>query len=335
MLQTLMITFSLFSLLLLQILNKLKILNLSYSKYLVKTPNLHSTSLEKLLLEGCLSLVEVHQSVEHLKSLIFLNLKGCRRLKTLPQSICDAKSLEILNISECSQLEKLPEHMGGMESFTELQADGINNEQFLSSIEHLKYLRKLSMCGYNFNMDAPSFTSWPSLISSWISASVLDWKALRPPCFTSWRLLRKLRFAYYGLSERTTNCVDLGGLIALEELNLSGNNFFSLPSSISVLPKLQLLRVSDCRNLVSISELPSNLKFLDAIGCKSMERVRLPIQSKHNSNMSLHRCQSNHGWIISSDTACDLSKNNKSLVEVQFHSLLHTNKHTIGTAILN
>ncbi|KAG5223841.1 TMV resistance protein [Salix suchowensis] len=245
--------------------------------------------------------------------------KGCRRLKTLPQSICDAKSLEILNISECSQLEKLPEHMGGMESFTELLADGINNKQFLASIEHLKYLRKLSLCGYNFNADAPSSSSWPSPISSWISASVLDWKALRPPCFTSWRLLRKLRLAYYGLSERTTNCVDLGGLIALEELNLSGNNFFSLPSSISVLPKLQLLRVSDCRNLVSISELPPNLKFLDAIGCKSMERVRLPIQSKNNSNLSLHRGPSNHGWIISSDTACDLSNNNKSLVETSYN----------------
>uniref|UniRef100_A0A6N2M609 Uncharacterized protein n=1 Tax=Salix viminalis TaxID=40686 RepID=A0A6N2M609_SALVM len=237
-----------------KILNKLKILNLSYSRHLVKTPNLHSSSLEKLLLEGCLSLVEVHQSVGHLKSLIFLNLKGCRRLKTLPQSICNAKSLEILNISECSQLEKLPEHMGGMESFTELLADGINNEQFLASIEHLKYLRKLSLCGYNFNAHALSSTSWPSLISSWISTSVLDWKALLPPCFTSWRLLRKLRLAYYGI----------------ESIR---NKSISLPSSISVLPKLQLLRVSDCRNLVSISELPSNLKLLDAIGCKSMERA--------------------------------------------------------------
>uniref|UniRef100_A0A6N2LUE2 TIR domain-containing protein n=1 Tax=Salix viminalis TaxID=40686 RepID=A0A6N2LUE2_SALVM len=302
-----------------KVLNKLKILNLSYSKHLVKTPNLHSTSLEKLLLEGCLSLVEVHQSVGHLKSLIFLNLKRCRRLKTLPQSICDAKSLEILNISECSQLEKLPEHMGGMESFTELLADGINNKQFLASIEHLKYLRKLSLCGYNFNADAPSSTSWSSPISSWISTSVLDWKALLPPCFTSWRLLRKLRLAYYGLSERTANCVDLGGLFSLEELNLSGNNFFSLPSSINILPKLQLLRVSDCRNLVSISELPSNLKLLDAIGCKSMERVRLPIESKNDSNLSLHRCPSNHGWIISSDTACDLSNNNKSLVEASYN----------------
>ena len=330
----------LFSLLLLQILNKLKILNLSYSKHLVKTPNLHSSSLEKLLLEGCSGLFEVHQSVGHLKSLIFLNLKGCWRLKILPQSICEAKSLEILNISECSQLEKLPEHMGNMESFTELIADRINNEHFFASIEHLKYIRKLSLSGYNFNADAPLYTSWSSPISS----SVLDWKALLPTCFTGWRLLRKLRLAYYGLSERATNSVDFGCLSSLEELNLSGNNFSSLPSGIDVLPKLGLLRVSYCSNLVSISELPSNLKFLDAIGCTSMEKVRLPVQSKNNENLSLYRSPnlteiqgmgmeglSNHGWIVSSDTASDLSNNyKKSFVEVLFLSLPHTNKDTIG-----
>ena len=310
---------------------------------------MHSSSLEKLMLEGCSSLVELHQSVGHLKSLVFLNMKGCWRLKILPESICDVKSLESLNISGCSQLEKLPEHMGDIESFTQLFADGIENEQFLASIEHLKYVRKLSLCGYNFNLDSPSSPSWPSPISSWMSTSVLDWKALLPTSFTGWRLLRKLRLAYYGLSERATNSVDFGCLSSLVELNLSGNNFFSLPSGIGVLPKLRVLRVSYCGNLVSISELPSNLKFLDAIGCTSMERVRLPVLSKKNENLSLYRCSnlveiqgmeglSSHGWIISSDTACDLSNNKKkSVVEVLFLSLLHTNKnkHTIGTYSLS
>jgi Leucine-rich repeat (LRR) protein len=279
------------------------------------------------MLEGCSSLVEVHQSIRHLKRLVFLNLKGCWRLKILPESICEVKSLESLNISGCSHLEKLPERLCVLESFTELLADGIENEQFLSSIEHLKYVRKLSLCGYNFNLDAPSSPSWPSPISSWMSTSVLDWKALLPTSFTGWRLLRKIRLAYYGLSECSLNCVDFGGLSSLEELNLSGNKFFSLPYGINVLPKLGVLRVRNCSNLVSISELPSNLKFLDAIGCTSMERVRLPIQLKENENLSLYRCSdlmeiqgteglSNHGWIVSSDTASDLSNNKKNVVEV-------------------
>jgi len=82
-----------------QILNRLKILNLSHSQNLVKTPNLLSSSLEKLILEGCSSLVEVHQSIGHSTSLVFLNLEGCCSLKTLPESIGNVKSLETLNIS--------------------------------------------------------------------------------------------------------------------------------------------------------------------------------------------------------------------------------------------
>jgi hypothetical protein len=80
----------------------------------VKTPNLHSSKLEKLLLEGCSSLVEVDESIGHSKSLVCLNILGC------------------------SQLKELPECMGDIESFTELLADGINNKQFLSSVGHLK-----------------------------------------------------------------------------------------------------------------------------------------------------------------------------------------------------
>jgi hypothetical protein len=60
-----------------------------------------------------------------------------------------------------------------------------------------------------------------------------------------------------------------------------------------------------------------------------MERVRLPIQLKENENLSLYRCSdlmeiqgreglSNHGWILSSDTASDLSNNKKNVVEVLF-----------------
>jgi len=117
-----------------KILDKLKILNLSHSQHLIKTPDLHSSSLEKLILKGCSSLVEVHQSIENLTSIVFLNLEGCWSLKILPESIGNIKSLETLNISGCSQLEKLPERMGDMESLTELLADGIENEQFLSSM---------------------------------------------------------------------------------------------------------------------------------------------------------------------------------------------------------
>uniref|UniRef100_A0A6N2M5H6 TIR domain-containing protein n=1 Tax=Salix viminalis TaxID=40686 RepID=A0A6N2M5H6_SALVM len=310
-----------------KILNKLKILNLSHSKHLIKTPNLHSSSLEKLMLEGCSSLVEVHQSVGHLKSLVSLNLKGCWRIKILPESICDVKSLESLNISGCSQLEKLPERMGDIESLTELLADEIQNEQFLSSIGHLKYVRKLSVRVFNFNHDSVSSTSCPSPISRWISASVLNVKAFVPTFFIDWRSVKGLKLDTCGLSESETNCVYFGGLSSLEELDLSGNKFLSVPSGIGVLTKLQRLRVQNCSNLVSISELPSSLEILQADCCRSMKRVCLPIQSKINPILSLDGCEnlieiqgmeglSNHGCVIFSGGGLDLSNNSKkSFVE--------------------
>jgi Leucine-rich repeat (LRR) protein len=292
-------------------LNNLKILDLSYSKNLVKTPNLYSSSLEKLLLEGCSSLVEVHQSIGHSKSLVCLNIWGC------------------------SQLKELPECMGDIESFTELLADGINNEQFLSSVGHLKCVRKLSLRGHwkgDWNLPYR-----PSPNSSWISAFRIT------PTSIIWRVLGKLKLDGYGLSERATNCVDFGGLSALEELDLSRNEFFSLPSGIGILSKLRLLTVQECGNLVSIPELPSNLENLDTFGCKSMQWVRLPIQAKKYLSLFLIGCPdlmeiegmeglSNHGWFISYITKNKLSNNyKKSLAEVLFLSFLHTNKHTIGT----
>ena len=239
-----------------------------------------------------------------------------------------------LNISGCSQVKELPECMGDIESFTELLADGINNEQFLSSVGHLKCVRKLSLHGHWKGERKLPYR--PSPNSSLISA-------LLPPTSTIWRVLGKLKLVNYGLSERATNSVDFGGLSSLEELDLSKNNVFSLPSGIGILSKLRLLIVNKCRNLVSIPELPSNLECLDTFRCKSMQWVRLPIQAKKYLNLNLDDCPdlieiegmeglSNHGWFISYDPNYKSSNNCKrSLVEVLFLSLLHTNKHTIDT----
>jgi len=253
-------------------------------------------------------------------SLVFLNLEGCWSLKTLPESIGNVKSLETLNISGCSQLEKLPEHMGDMESLTELLADGIKTEQFLSSIGQLKYVRRLSLRGCS---SAP-----PSC--SLISAGVLNLKRWLPTSFTEWRLVKLLKLSNGGLSDRATNCVDFRGLSALEELDLDGNQFSSLPSGIGFLPKLGTLRVSSCNNLVSIPDLPSSLDYLVACDCKSLERVRLPIESKKKLKISLYRSHSleeiqgikdlsNSYWIIEVVKCCHpLNKLQKSVFEVLF-----------------
>ncbi|KAJ6857996.1 disease resistance protein RUN1-like isoform X2 [Populus alba x Populus x berolinensis] len=262
-----------------KILDKLKILNLSYSRHLIKTPNFHSSSLEKLILKGCSSLVEVHQSIGHSTSLVLLNLEGCSSLKTLPKSIGNVKSLETLNIFGCSQLEKLPEGMGDMEFLTELLADG-KTEQFLSSIGQLKYVKRLSLRGCS--------PTPPSC--SLISAGFSNLKRWLSTFFTEWRLVKYLQLSNGCLSDRATNCVDFSGLFSLETLDLSENKFSSLPSGIGFLPKLRCLVVNTCAYLVSIPDLPSSLCLLDASYCKSLERVRIPIDAKNELCVNVFQC---------------------------------------------
>ena len=206
---------------------------------------MHSSILEKLILKGCSSLVDVHQSIGNLTNLVFLNLEGCCNLKILPESIGNVKSLETMNICGCSQLEKLPEGMGDMKFLTELLADEIKTEQFLSSIGQLKYIKRLSL-------------------------RVSNLKCWLPTSFTEWRLVKYLKLY----------CVDFRGMFSLKVLDLRGNKFSSLPSGIGFLPKLSYLVVKTCEYLVSILDLPSSLCLLDASYCKSLERVRMPIESK-------------------------------------------------------
>ncbi|MFS7959140.1 putative leucine-rich repeat domain superfamily [Helianthus anomalus] len=63
-------------------------------------------------------------------------------------------------------------------------------------------------------------------------------------------------------------------LLNLQVLYLHGNNFSRLPSSISRLPGLKLLNLSDCINLVEFPDLPSSIAILYAKGCDSLEIVR-------------------------------------------------------------
>jgi len=290
----------------------------------------------------------VHQSIGNLTSLNFLNLEGCWSLKNLPESISNLMSLGTLNISACSQLEKLPECMGDMKSLTMVLVDGIKTEQFLSSIGQLKYVKWLSLRGCSSAPPRPS--------CSLISADVSNLKRWLSTSFTQWRLVKHLKLSNGGLSDRTTNCVDFRGMFSLEVLDLRENKFSSLPSGIGFLPKLRCLVVKTCKYLLSIQDLPSSLCLLDASYCKSLERVRIPIEAKKELCVNIYECFSveeiqgieglnNSFWNVS--VALDHSPNKlqksshspnklqKSVVEVLFLlvSLAQEETHTIGTYI--
>ncbi|XP_059285111.1 disease resistance protein RPV1-like [Lycium ferocissimum] len=105
-------------------LDKLKYLNLSYSKGLISTPNLGQMPyLEKLNLSNCKNLVGVHESLGALTRLQYLNLSHCSKLRSLSKCI-HLESLEKLLLWDCTKLESFPQIIGLMPKLSELHLEG-------------------------------------------------------------------------------------------------------------------------------------------------------------------------------------------------------------------
>ncbi|CAL5340882.1 unnamed protein product [Camellia sinensis] len=103
-------------------LEPLKILDLSHSHCLSGTPDfLEVPNLERLILENCARLVEVHESIGHLQRLVLLNLKDCKNLR-----------------NRCSNIKELPMEMGTMDSLTKFNANGIVISPLLSTTKEAK-----------------------------------------------------------------------------------------------------------------------------------------------------------------------------------------------------
>ncbi|VVA32884.1 PREDICTED: TMV resistance, partial [Prunus dulcis] len=220
----------------------LKILNLSHSYELTKSPDFSKLpNLEELILKRCESLSEVHSSIGDLGRLSLVNLEGCVSLKDLPLNFYKSKSIETLLLNWCLSFEKLAEGLGDMVSLTTLKADVTAIRQIPSSILKLKKLKVLSLCD------------------------------LLPPSLQSLSSLRDLALADRSLTDDAFP-KDLGSLISLENLDLAGNDFCSLPS-FSRLSKLHDLSLNVCENLRAIPDLPTNLKVLKAGYCLELEKM--------------------------------------------------------------
>ncbi|KDP27361.1 hypothetical protein JCGZ_20185 [Jatropha curcas] len=227
----------------------LKILNLSHSRSLVKTPNFIGIPfLEKLKLKDCINLIELDESIGNLQRLVLLNLRDCKNLKRLPAEIGLLESLEKLNLIGCSKLDQLPEEMSKMQSLKVLYADGTA----LSPLQ---------------SRNAPWYsTFWSWLLPRKSPQSINFTLALLPS------YLINLSLADCNLLD-TAIPYDLSSLRSLESLDLKGNPIHSIPESINSLTTLQYLCLDKCTKLQSLPNLPTSLEELKAEGCTSLERI--------------------------------------------------------------
>ncbi|KAJ9687193.1 hypothetical protein PVL29_015874 [Vitis rotundifolia] len=249
-------------------LKSLKTLILSSCLRLKKLPEIQENmeSLKELFLDDT-GLRELPSSIEHLNGLVLLKLKNCKRLASLPESICKLTSLQTLTLSGCSELKRLPDDMGSLQCLLKLKANGSGIQEVPSSITLLTKLQVLSLAG------CKEGGSKSRNLALSLRASPTD--GLRLSSLTVLHSLKKLNLSDRNLLEGALPS-DLSSLSWLECLDLSRNNFITVPASLSRLPHLRSLIVEHCKNLQSLPELPSSIKELLANDCTSLETFSYP-----------------------------------------------------------
>ncbi|XP_030971320.1 TMV resistance protein N-like isoform X2 [Quercus lobata] len=229
--------------------DKLKIIDLTSSSGLIITPDFTGVpNLEKLVLQNCTNLRELHPSIGILKKLILLNLGGCKKLSHLPSKF-EMESLVTLNLFGCSRLKKIPDFVGNMECLQKLFLDFTAIVELPSSVEGLIGLTSLTL-SYCKNL-----VCLPSSICSLESLKYLDLS---------------------GCSKFDNLPENLGNAKGLKKLYLRGTAIKEMPSSIEHLISLTLLTLKDCKNLVSLPCTICSLKsleFFDLSGCSKFENL--------------------------------------------------------------
>ncbi|KAM7474472.1 hypothetical protein LguiB_021715 [Lonicera macranthoides] len=216
-------------------LGSLKILNLSYSERLAKTPNfLGVPNLERLILKGCVRLIEICESIEFLEELDLLDLTDCKNLRKLPRNMYKLGSLEALIISGCSALF----------------AGGLGISATSTTIGQGRWWCTSLLLPWVPQLGRGSEILWASLPHS----------------------LRNLSLAWCNLSDDSLPSA-FSNLSGLKYLDLSYNSFCSLPDCIKSLSSLHFLSLHHCRSLNSILGLPSNLRSLNLEWCDSLRKI--------------------------------------------------------------
>ncbi|KAI4305602.1 hypothetical protein L6164_028959 [Bauhinia variegata] len=263
---------------------KLKFIDLRDSKRLIRFPSvLEAPCVERLVLEGCINLVEVHKSVGQLKMLKELNLRNCVNLKILPNKL-EMSSLKNFILSSCSKLKRLPEFGERLEFLEELDLSNCRSLVSLPrSIDKFKSLRILYFSGCSKALRQPENLKevLPSIMHlkylkrfsipfGWMLGRHHISSSIMVPPISCFPLLKELDLSYCDLRDESLP-PEIGCLSSLIALDLSGNNFTELPAScIANLSNLRGLILNSCAGLKSMPKLPPNIEWFFGLNCPSL-----------------------------------------------------------------
>ncbi|XP_027909547.1 disease resistance protein RPP2B-like [Vigna unguiculata] len=214
----------------------LKTLDLSHSRNLVGLPNFSEIPhLTKLILEGCIQIMQIDPSIDILKELDHLNLRNCKNLVLNLNILFGISSLGSLNVSGCSKL--LNSKMLMEPRNTEHLEKADKNKNIIQLPTSSVY--KLLMLPFHFFYPLEAEDSLGLLMSSF---------SFSAPC------LFELDISFCGLLRIPD---EIGNLRSLAKLKLGGNKFVTLPSTIKQLSNLQSFNLEHCKQLKYLPELPT------------------------------------------------------------------------------
>ncbi|XP_063942126.1 disease resistance protein RPV1-like isoform X1 [Daucus carota subsp. sativus] len=202
-------------------------------------------------------------SIGRLSKLIELNLSCCSKLESLPETVCNLRSLKILDIGWCSSVKALPTELGNLESLIELKAMRLTVPKLPDSIGRLSKLVKLNLSV------SEKLKTLPDSICNLRSLKILD--------IDDCHMLEALP-------------TELGNLESLVGFKAERIKVLKLPDSIGHIRSLENIWLKGCFNLLSIAELPSNLKLLSLEGCNSMETLPNLSNMKQLEELNLTGC---------------------------------------------
>ncbi|KAK2985216.1 hypothetical protein RJ640_010505, partial [Escallonia rubra] len=230
----------------------LKILDLGHCHGLTTTPDFSRLPiLERLILENCSSLLEVHESIGNLEnSLLYLNLENCTSLSRLPREIGKLKVLNTLIISGCSNLEEFPMEMENMQALQVFHADRI----------------AMGTVTPTTAVD----TSWHAFIRTrtWVS------KPRKAPALSLPSLPRSLvDLSLWGCNLFDDDFPSDLSNLPLRNLCLGSNPITREPTFIKVLTGLQKLNLEHCGRLQSVTGIHV-LDHISLYNCSSLQKYQ-------------------------------------------------------------
>ncbi|KAL5553913.1 hypothetical protein UlMin_041314 [Ulmus minor] len=247
----------------------LKIMNLRDCHFLATIPDLsRHQNLEKLILENCTTLTQIHDSIGNMQTLIHLNLRACSNLVKLPSDVSGLKNLETLILSRCLKLKELPENVGSMVSLKKLLADETPIAILPDSAFKLTQLEELSLrkC-----MHFKILPFWIGKLSS-LKRLSLDESALEelPDSISCLENIEEL--SVMGCKSLKVIPDSISNLESLTEFSLLSSPIEELPLSIGTLPNLKKLHVGGGGFL---KELPHSIGELNSLVVLHIEETKI------------------------------------------------------------